>query len=225
MPELVKGCYRQLCKNNKNVVLITKDNINDWCSIPQYIFDMVSKGNITFTHLSDILRVTLLAKHGGLWMDSTCWVPAVLPDYVTEAMLITSRTKNVPDLPFWSNSRWCGWGMGTNVKGNPLFVFARDFMYSFYKENDRIPFYLFIDYIYDYAYRHSPVVKDMFDAVPENNTGRNKLHFLLNTAWDEKKYSDLIKDNWTFKLSYKSVWYDTTADGRPTFYKMLMRNV
>ena len=220
----MKGCYRQLGKNNKNVVLITKDNINDYCHIPQSIFDKVNRGDITFTHLSDILRVSLLAEHGGLWLDSTCWVPAALPQYVTDATLISPRTKNLPDLPSWSNSRWCGWGTGTNVKGNPLFVFARDLMYDFYKTNSRIPFYLFIDYIYDYAYRHDAHIKQMIDDIPENSTTRNALHFLLNTAWIEDKYNELCQGkNWVFKLSYKSVWKDTTVDGKPTFYNVLIK--
>ena len=222
MPRLVRGCYRQLCKNNTGVVLITRDNIRQWCHIPQYIYDRVEAGDITFTHLSDILRISLLAEHGGLWLDSTCWVPRQLGEEVTGATLISPRTKNLPDLPAWNNYRWCSYSMGTNQKGLPLFVFARNLMYAFFKEHRRFPFYLFIDYIYDHAYRRSEEVRRLFDGVPENNTGRNDLHFLLNTAWDEEKYRRLSASNWAFKLSYKSVWHERTTDGQPTFYGVLI---
>ena len=65
-------------------------------------------------------------------------------------------------------------------------------------------------------------MRRLFDGVPENNTGRNDLHFLLNTAWDEEKYRRLSASNWAFKLSYKSVWHERTADGQPTFYGVLI---
>ncbi len=128
MPELVKCCYQQLRTNNNNVILITQDNINEYVHIPDYIFEKVRAGKISFTHLSDILRVSLLAEYGGLWVDSTCWVAGSIPTEVYDMALISPRTKGMPDFPSWSNSRWCGWGMGTNVTHNPLFTFARDFL-------------------------------------------------------------------------------------------------
>ena len=131
MPELVKGCYQHLVRNNRNVILITKLNFREYCSIPDYILGRVERGEISFTHFSDILRVSLLAEHGGLWLDSTCWVANTISDEVYAMELFTPRTKGVPDLPFWSNSRWCTWCTGTNRKNNPLFVFVRDLLYIF----------------------------------------------------------------------------------------------
>lgn len=221
MPELVNGCYSQLCAHNSNVVLITKDNIKQYCHIPQHIFDKVENGNISFTHFSDIVRVTLLADHGGMWIDSTCWITGELSANIKRLPLITPKTLNAPDFPWWSNSRWCGWGMGTVFINNPLFVFVRDFFFSFYSKNSNIPFYLFIDYLYDYAYRKMPAVRQMLDAVPENNVKRGQLHFMLNKPWNQQEYEQMTKDNWVFKLSYKSIW-KTTCNGQPTFYAKLV---
>lgn len=128
----------------------------------------------------------------------------------------------MPNLPLWSNWRWCGWGMGTNMTHNPLFSFVRDFFYEFYKHNDYVLFYLVIDYLYDYAYRHNPAIRAMIDAIPENNERRNALHFMLNNPYSEEKYKDLIKENWLFKLSYKTPWKEATEDGKTTFYGMLL---
>lgn len=211
--------------NNGNVILITKKNILEYSDIPDYIFDRVEKGEISYTHLSDILRVSLLARYGGMWIDSTCWISKTIPDDVKNMTLISPKTTKQPDLPFWSNSRWCAWCCGTNLIGNPLFVYARDLFYGFYKKNSRIPFYLFIDYVYDYAYRNIPEVKKMFDVIPENNVSRNKLHFLLNSPWSSANYKVLCENNWVFKLSYKSLWKPTTQNGEVTYYGKLFFNL
>lgn len=224
MPELVKSCFQQVKRNNKNVILITKDNIRQYSDIPDYIFNKVENGNISFTHLSDILRVCLLAKYGGIWLDSTCWIPGPIPEEVKNMKFISPKTLNQPELPYWSDSRWCSWCSGTNIAQNPLFVFTRDVFYDFYKKNSRFPFYLFTDYIYDYAYRNIPEVKTMIDDMPENNVNRNKLHFMLNKLWNEQEYKDICKGNWVFKLSYKSVWKKYTTNGEQTFYGKLISN-
>lgn len=222
MPNLVRGCFQQVRNNNNNTILITKENIRQYSDIPDYIFCRVDQGEISLTHLSDILRVSLLAKYGGIWLDSTCWISGSIPEVVKRMKLISPNTKNQPELPFWSDSRWCGWCSGTNVVQNPLFVFTRDVFYTFYKTRSCIPFYLFIDYVYDYAYRKIPEVKAMIDEMPENNISRNKLHFLLNNLWNEQEYDKLCKDNWVFKLSYKSVWDQKTITGEDTYYGKLI---
>ena len=221
MPALVKGCYTQLCSCYHNVVLITRDNIKQYCHIPQYIYDKVENGHISFTHFSDIVRVTLLANHGGMWIDATCWITGEIPADVKEQPFISPKTLNAPEFPWWSNSRWCGWCMGTVFVNNPLFVFTRDFFFTFYSKNSNIPFYLLIDYLYDYAYRKIPEIKQMVDAIPENNVKRGQLHFMLNKPWNQQEYEQLVKNNWVFKLSYKTKW-KTTCNGQPTFYEKLM---
>jgi hypothetical protein len=222
MPPLVKGCYLQLRAYNRNVVLISQSNIHDYCHIPDYIFQKVRGGKISFTHLSDILRVSLLAEYGGMWVDSTCWVSGEIPKDVLGMNFITPKTINKRPLPFWSNSRWCGWGVGTNIIGNPLYVFIRDVFYAVARDCECWPFYLFMDYMYDYAYRHNPEIRAMMDAVPQNNTRRNDLHFMLNKPYDTQAYLELIKQNWLFKLSYKTPWKERTEDGRQTFYGLIV---
>lgn len=220
MPELVRSCYRQLLRNNNNVILITKDNFQSYCNIPQSVVDKVEAGIITFTSFSDIIRVSLLAAHGGYWLDSTCWVTQELPDEVYNQAIWSTRTMSQAPLPMWSNSRWCGYSLGTNLHNNPPFVFMKDLMCAVV--TDKLwPFYSFIDYLYDFAYRKNAHVKAMFDAIPENNVKRNQLHLKLNTPFNQSDYQALCADTWVFKLSYKTPWRARTADGQLTYYGYL----
>ena len=223
MPELVKGCYSQLCSNNSNVVLITKNNIKQYCHIPDFIYDKVEKGDISFTHLSDIARVSLLAEHGGMWVDATCWISSAIPDWIKGLNLVSPKITNAPLSRGWNCSRWHCWCMGTNMKNNPLFVFTRDVFYKFFERNSCFPFYLFQDYLYDYAYRKMPQIRQMIESVPDNNIRWDKLHFTLNKPWSQEEYELMTKDNWVFKLSYKTIWKER-CDGQPTCDAKLMKD-
>lgn len=44
--------------------------------MPEYIINKQKEGYIDITHFSDILRMMLLTKHGGIWMDSTLLIPS-----------------------------------------------------------------------------------------------------------------------------------------------------
>ena len=225
MPQLVQGCFRQLTTYNDNVCLITKDNYNEYCHIPDYVLQKLYRQEISITHFSDILRVSLLAENGGLWLDSTCWVAKKIPEQVYNLTFFSPCTKNLPDMPLWSNSRWCTWAVGTNEKNNKLFCFMRDVFYAVCKSYKSWPFYLFLDYCYDFAYRNFPEIKAMIDANPENNIHRNDLHFMLNKQFNEKEYENLCSKNWLFKLSYKTSWKSFTTNGAQTYYGRLIENL
>ena len=72
-PELVKACYNSVLKNykDKEIIVLTEENYEQYVDIPEYILKKWKKGYISFAHFSDILRIELLSKYGGLWLDST----------------------------------------------------------------------------------------------------------------------------------------------------------
>ena len=77
MPDIVKACYNSILMHagNHPVILITGDNYHEYVTLPDCILQKWKAGNITLTHLSDILRMLLLKAHGGIWMDSTVLLP------------------------------------------------------------------------------------------------------------------------------------------------------
>lgn len=221
MPELVHICYQNIKRlHHESVILITMDNVSHYIDIPCYIYEKLEKGIITYTHFSDIVRVSLLAKYGGLWLDATCWIPQKLPEDIFSFDIITSNTKNIEPLPLWSNSKWCGWGIGTNKINHPYFVFVSELLYLYWEKEDYLIDYLLIDYLLLLGYLTIPCVKQSIDELPEMNPRRNKLWFLLNTPYDAKQYAEITQNNWLFKLSYKSVLLKY-INGQKTYYGQL----
>lgn len=192
MPELVENCYKQLVKHNSNVILITKNNIRDYTHIPEEIYTKVSKGQISYTHLSDILRLSLLAERGGMWLDATCFVPYSIPDKAKKEVFYSPSTRGLDDMPSWSNSRWCSWNVGSCIKTILFHVRQR---YAILHIHKRIMCTSLFGNGLCFRLRLSKTSEHqrMIDNHTEYNTKRNELHFLLNKPYKEDTYQQLIK--------------------------------
>ena len=110
MPSLVKACYRQLTYYNSNVHLISDENIDQFISIDPIIINKVKKGEIGYANFSDIVRNTVLARHGGLWLDSTVWVSEAIPFQKLKTLSIFSANNveliDRKSVRFWSSYEW-----------------------------------------------------------------------------------------------------------------------
>ena len=75
-PVLVRKCYDSVEQNFRGwkIVVITLENYKRYVSFPNYIEKKWKEGLISLTHMSDLLRVELLSKFGGLWLDATVYV-------------------------------------------------------------------------------------------------------------------------------------------------------
>lgn len=75
-PDIVKACYRSVekyvCGSGEwNLVVITEKNLGEYIQLPEYIMDKYKKGIISPACFSDLIRLELLIRYGGLWTDST----------------------------------------------------------------------------------------------------------------------------------------------------------
>ena len=84
-PPLVKACFRSMRRHLKQeLVVLDEKTLFDWISLPDYIVEKWRKGLIPHTQFSDICRVELLYRHGGLWFDATDYVTAPVPQYIMD---------------------------------------------------------------------------------------------------------------------------------------------
>lgn len=79
LPEIERNCISRWksLNSDRDVVVITDQNINDYC--PEYV-DIVSKYQHSYprskTNKSELLRVLLLEKFGGIWADASVFPTA-----------------------------------------------------------------------------------------------------------------------------------------------------
>lgn len=200
MPALVRACYENLLQRAQGaeVVLLTSENLEQYLDLPIFVFTSLKNGMIGYTHLSDIIRHSLLAKYGGLWIDATVWVTSDIP---------VSRLRS---LPFFSakdcnrQSYWVSYLLGGGNLNVSLFCFVRDMMIAFCEREKCWPDYLVQDCLIGYAFEHFPSVREAMLSCSDSNPRRSDLWIRMNKSYDADEYKMIAKDNWMFKLSYKS---------------------
>lgn len=84
-PPVVKACARQLqlYHPQNDIVFLDSTNWRDYVDIPAEAFDRPYAAENT-AFFSDLLRVALLSKFGGVWVDSTCLVSGNIIDRFDE---------------------------------------------------------------------------------------------------------------------------------------------
>lgn len=221
-PDIVKVCIDSIKKNagNHRVIILTEDNYKDYVDIPLWVEEKKNKGIITRTNYSDLLRLSLLAKHGGMWIDSTffCTSP-VIDEYFQEPLWSIKR----PD--YFHASVASGYFAGYSLACKPCnrfaFITIRDFFLNYWKHNDTMVDYLMVDYMIVLAQKYDKNIEKAFSLIKPNNPRCDDLYKVMGEKFDKEKWDELKRNTSLFKLSWKYN-YPLEKDGKKTFYGMLL---
>ncbi len=222
-PPMIRGCIASIrkCFFDYEVIVVTKDNYKDYIDIPALIMDKVEKKQITFIHLSDFIRVSLLARYGGIWADATLYCSDVHPNI--EAYEFFTLRDEMPAIRYWPcKGRWNVYFMCSNSVGYPLFSFMRDVFIEYCKKEDYLVEYFLIDYMISVAYDEFPYIRKQIDKVPITTHYQDELVGYLNDCFSIKKYRYLLKVNWASKLN-RHHDYMLQSDGEQTFYSFMFK--
>lgn len=201
MPEIIAKCYEYLQENcnGREVILITENNYKSFVSLPSYIIDKLQSGKISITHFSDILRVSLLAKYGGFWIDAAIWVtqPIVLP----KSSLFTLR-QNIKSESLVSQYRWVG-GCIACGNNNFTFHFLSECLFFYWKQNENLIVYFILDYLIEISYNSYNTAKINFDEQPFTSPDLHIMKSIFNEPYDLTTVDALIKNNPYLSLTWR----------------------
>lgn len=225
-PELVKVCYNSVVKNynDKQIIVLTEENYKQYVDIPEYILKKWEKGYITFAHFSDILRIELLSKYGGLWLDSTIFTTKksdlVFNDNIELFVFKQVDLDRKNSLTVVASN----WLIYAN-KDNNIINLTKKLLYQYWKDYNHAINYNIFHIFFKFA---TEVYKDEWDKVPTfNNISPHILQFELNDDFEEVRFnqirgmSDFHKLNWRIKSENKNSYYNYIVDN----YKKDIKNI
>ncbi len=226
MPPIVKTCFKILNRRipeNFEVHLITLNNYREYIDFPKCVEELFSEGKMTFTELSNVLRFELLARYGGLWIDSTVYLTDNLPnefyteDFYGQKMTDDRNSKHEPCRGMWSGF------LIRSSKNGIIPCYLRECYELWWQKYDKVIDYVDFDYFLLVAYNNLPQVKQLIDSVTPNNENIFGLVKVLNDEFSEEKFEEYKKTNVLHKLSYKGRLTEKTADGKETFYGHILK--
>lgn len=220
-PPLVKRCIESIYNhaNGHPVNLITWDNISDYIDIPIYIQKKVLNKQMSYAHYADIVRIFLLEKYGGIWLDATIFCTQELPDEYFRYDFFSCKS-NVSSPGCISQNRWTTFCIG-GKKGHILFKVLKEFFLEYWKKEKHAIDYLFFDDAIDIAYRLIPKVQNDIDSIPLNNIRRDEMIGRFANIWNESSLNDLLESKTIlFKLGYREKVFlqKYTSDHKLTIY-------
>ena len=204
-PELVKSTIDSIRKfaelNNFQFILLEENTIEKYIVFPKLIKEKMDLGVIDYTKISDILRVSLLAKYGGTWVDATIYMREEFDSSLLLQNYYTIKTGGIEDYsPNISNNRWKGFFLSGN---SSLFSFTRDFFFEYYSRYDIAVDYLLIDYIFDMAYKYDEKIKNQMLELEKSNPNLFWLESHLGDKFDQKVWDNITETTKVFKTTYK----------------------
>ncbi|MDE7409596.1 MAG: capsular polysaccharide synthesis protein [Muribaculaceae bacterium] len=139
-PDLVKACFRSMRRHLKQeLVVLDQKSLFEMISLPDYIMEKWKAGKIPHTQFSDICRVELLYRHGGVWLDATDYVTAPIPQYIMdEDFFLFMAGEKIRGSYAMIQSCFI-----RGKKGNPLLDIWRQAIYAYWKEeNSKINYFV-----------------------------------------------------------------------------------
>lgn len=216
-PALVKSCYQSLQKNipDREIILLTEYNYREFVKFPDYIQQKIDMGVITKTHMSDLLRLELLNRYGGTWIDATVYCSGNnIPEYMLDSDLFLFQSlKPGLDGKCTCISSW----FITACTNHPILLLTQSLLYEYWKNNTKMFDYFLLHDFFQLAIE--VYSEEWSKVIPFSNSAPHILLLRLFDVYDEKIW-EAVKEMVPFhKLTYK--FNENMLNERNTYYNMI----
>lgn len=200
-PDIVKKCYESMKKNitDREIIVITEENFEQYVKFPSYIMEKYKKGIISKVHFADLLRIELLAVHGGTWLDGTVYCSSVPKQkYMLDSELFLFQMLK-PGLDGHS-SAVSSWLM-TAYSNNPIICLVRALLYNYWQSNNYTVDYFILHDFFQMAIETYP--EEWKKVVPFDSSIPHILLLRLFDQYNEEIWEAIKCQISLHKLSYK----------------------
>ena len=207
-PEIVKVCLESLSAHlpGYDVRVLDMDNFRQWVDLPEETIEKYRKGRIPPASFSDLLRLAVLRKYGGVWMDATVYCSGfgnkqlkarwqrIMQSELTLFRYFRSGEAQPVGLSTWFVAA---------VPGQRNVAAVLDMLLAYWHDFDCLVDYYIIHLFMEMSLRRFP---EMMQTMPRENSFHS---LLLGNAmandFNEKKWDELVEHVSIHKLNYRKV--------------------
>ena len=192
-PELYRACFNSLKKNinDYEIILITEDNLSQYVQFPPYILKKFKANIISPTHFSDLLRLELLIKYSGTWIDASVLLTKFDDIFFKSNFFFFQSFNN-------KNVAGSSWFL-TSEKEHPILKTTRDLLYEYWRKNDNQYNYFIFHFFFKLSC--NKYYEDL-KKVPEfSNEPVHILQTKLLTKFSEIEYKTILNNASIHKLT------------------------
>lgn len=207
-PPLIKACIRSMHRYaGMPVVVLDEKSISDWISLPDYIIRKYEKGIISRAHFSDICRVELLYRYGGVWADSTALFTSPIPKMVMNQDFFVFMTN--PESSLGGSYAFIQNCFIRAKRGTLLISFWRNLMHLYWKNENKLIDYFAHQMLFKYLVTVNDKASESFSKMPK--VDQESTHALFWAYKDEPYDEELFKKVTAGTFFQKTTFKDPSA--------------
>ncbi len=221
-PEVVQLCLKSIKKFYPELILITEKNVNEYIKIPDYIIEKHTKGWISHAHFSDYVRLCLLEKYGGLWIDSTCYLTQEIPKYVTDSDFFILQTFKPNIMRELIPTELSNFFIHAK-KNNFIIRVIKNFHTEYWKYENKICDYFLWHKFCNLGVKHNNLFREQWLKIPiSNNINAKVLPLALQKRYNKDLYDFLKNTHYLHKFTYRE--FDKKVFEENSLYEYLKQN-
>ena len=196
-PDVVRACHRRLLHMHDPAQVVSLDdgNVRDLVDLPDHVWQKL--GPPRLTALSDVLRLDLLGRHGGVWVDATCWAETELPAAVRPLCasgFFAFRRRRRP-LTSW---------LLAGEAGDETVLLWRQALLAYWEQFDRPLNYFLLHYLFAALCDLDEGFAARWEATPRVSArAAHRFQRAMGDPYDDARYQRLRQGSFVHKLTYK----------------------
>lgn len=233
-PPIVKACYNSLVQEFKSsgvqeaqglneeyeIKVIDAENWKEYVELPDYVVKKWEKNQIPPALFSDLLRLELLIKYGGTWIDSTVLCTGNVNDNHNENFLNADLFVFQYTRP---GEKWSGnisnWFISAH-SNNEVLMTLRDMLFAYWKDyNCTLDYYIFHLFF-------SIVAKEYPEQIAAMPYGYSvwsiALMHHLGDTFNKKQWDKLVSKVCFHKLAFRLS--DDIKNNKDNYYNYLLKS-
>ena len=200
-PELVKRCIRSVRDHagGREVVVVTNENLPSWVDIPPYITDKLKKRKMQFATYSDYIRLALLTKYGGVWIDATVLMTAPIPEKLLEQPLFCFKKSYLSPSCIVASSWFIIAQPGQLILQQVKYLFE-----CYWKKESKLRNYYLFHLLLSLVVDADEKNRVSWSGIPYiNNVDVHTMQFELFEPYNAQRFAEMTNRAFVHKLTYK----------------------
>lgn len=202
-PDLVKKCLESVKRNANGhpLILLDEKNLHQFIKMPDFIEEKHNCGIIPEANFSDILRICLLHKYGGYWLDATCFLSSPIPKVIDNSGFFMFQKHLFAD---WASPVICSnWFIHSDTN-NQLLEMVRNWLFQYWNNKTYIINYFMFHFVLSALVEKNLKCKKIWKSMPYIcNMNPHVLLFNFSHHYDEEYYQFILNSCFIHKLTYK----------------------